>query len=64
MQYIGYLLIGDEKIKVVVKQGKAYRSLKIRQSGADGDFLANESDQFSNYPSLIRELKMGRQISV
>jgi hypothetical protein len=64
MQYIGYLLIGDEKIKVVVKQGKAYRSLKIRQSGADGVFLANESDQFSNYPSLIRELKMGRQISV
>ena len=64
MQYIGYLLIGDEKIKVLVKEGETYRSLKIRESGADGLFLANESDQLSIYPSVIRELKMGRQISV
>jgi hypothetical protein len=62
-QYIGYLLINKEKIKVFVKEG-TYRSLKIRQSGADGVFLANESDQLSSYPSLIRELKTGRQISV
>ena len=64
MQYIGYLLINDEKIKVLVKEEETYRSLKIRQSGADGDFLANESDQLSIYPSVIRELKNGSQISV
>jgi hypothetical protein len=64
MQYIGYLLINKEKIKVLVKEGQAYRSLKIRETGSDGNFLQRESDQLSNYPSVIRELKMGRQISV
>jgi len=63
-QYIGYLLINKEKIKVLVKEGKTYRSLKIRETGSDGNFLQRESDLFSNYPSMIRELKMGRQISV
>ena len=63
-QYIGYILINKEKIKVLVKEGQAYRSLTIRETGADGIFLANESDLFSNYPSMIRELKMGRQIFV
>lgn len=63
-QYIGYILINKEKIKVLVKEGKTYRSLKIREFGADGVFLANESDQLSSYPSVIRELKDGSQISV
>jgi len=63
-QYIGYLLIDKEKIKVLVKEGQAYRSLKIRETGSDSNFLQRESDLFSNYPSMIREPKMGRQIFV
>lgn len=64
MQYTGYLLINNEKIKVLVREGKTYRSLKIRQSGVDSNFLSDESDYLASYPSLIRELKNGSQISV
>lgn len=64
MQYTGYLLINNKKIKVLVREGKTYRSLKIRQSGVDGNFLSDESDYLASYPSLIRELKNGSQISL
>lgn len=64
MQYTGYLLVNNEKIKVLIREGKTYRSLKVRQSGVDGNFLSDESDHLASYPSLIRELKNGSQISV
>ena len=64
MQYIGYLLINNEKIKVLVREAKTYRSLKIRKSGEDGNRLSDESDHLVDHPFLIRELKNGISITL
>lgn len=43
IQYTGYIKILNEKIKVLVRETNNTRSLKIRKSGLDGNFLSDES---------------------
>ena len=43
IQYFGYLEISNEKVKVLVRDTKTTRFLKIRRSGADDAFLSDES---------------------
>jgi len=42
MQTLGYVINGDKKIKLLVRQGKFGRKLMIRKSGRDGSHLLDE----------------------
>jgi hypothetical protein len=62
MQYAAHLLIGTEKILVLVRTHKTYHSLKIRKSGKDSQLLDDESDYLSQEPELLAKLKSGEVI--
>ena len=66
MQTIGYIVVkNEEKIKVLVRQGKNCRYLKKRISGSDGVHLEDE-ELFLNEvkPQLIHKLLNGDTLSL
>lgn len=66
MQTTGYVQINGQKVLVLVRQGKHFRSLKIRKSGKEGSFFTDESD-FLSLPenqNLANDLINGRVIKV
>ena len=63
MQTTGYLLIDGEKIKVLVRQAKYCRYLKLRKSGKDGWLFGDESIYLADEPKKVKRLKDGETIT-
>lgn len=64
MQQTGYVIIDGEKIKVLVRDKKYSRLLKIRLSGRDGREMTDEQEYLKDYPSLVTLLKGGASIDL
>ena len=62
MQFSGHVIINKQKIKVLVRTTKTYVSLKLRNSGDDGHFLADESIYLGQEPKQVELLKSGEVI--
>lgn len=64
MQTIGHLKVIDEIILVLVRQKKYSRAFKIRQSGALGVFMEDESYFLEDSPKIVEKLKRGEVVSL
>ncbi len=67
MQGTGYILVGNKKILVLLREvGNPkrgfYRSLKLRKTGKDGIFLEDESIFLNERLDLVQELLDGKVI--
>lgn len=62
MQFLGHVIINKQKIKVLVRTTKTYVSLKLRNSGNDEHFLADESTYLGQEPKQFELLKSGEVI--
>ena len=62
MQTIGHIKPNGEKILVLVREGKTYRDLKIRNSGKDGQHFQDEEIFFENCPDRLAVLKSGKVV--
>ena len=62
MQTIGYMVVDDEKLKVLVRQAKYHRAFKLRKSGQDGTHFDEEEDYLNKNPRLVSKLKSGEVI--
>jgi hypothetical protein len=64
MQFTGFLIINEEKIKVLVQESKTARRLKVRSQGSYGAYLSDESTFLQENKGLFQELKSGKTISL
>jgi len=64
MQTIGYIVVDDEKVKLLARPTKYGKALKIRKSGADGVHFEDEEIFLSENPDLMKRLISGEVISV
>jgi hypothetical protein len=64
MQQTGYIEIDGERIKVLVRNKKYSRLLKIRSSGRDGREMTDEQEYLKDYPGLVTLLKAGASIDL
>ena len=65
MQTIGFVKIDQEKILVLIRDGKSYnlsRHLKLRKTGKDGVFMVDESNYLNDNPEIVKRLKAGEVI--
>ena len=66
MQTTGYLIIGGQKVLILVRHKRHSRLLKIRESGRDGQRFEAE-EQFLTLPEnrhLLEQLLQGETIEV
>jgi len=66
MQTLGYIIVKNEKLLVLVRQSKFWRSFKLRDSnacvGQDGVLFENEQLYLEEHSQFIRQLKSGKVI--
>lgn len=66
MQTTGYLIIGGQKVLILVRHKRYSRLLKIRKSGRDGQHFEDE-EHFLSLPEnrhLLEQLLRGETIEV
>jgi hypothetical protein len=59
VQTTGYLIIGKEKLFVLVRRSKYGVALKIRSSGGNGMHMADEEIYLREHHEKIKLLKQG-----
>lgn len=64
LQTLGYLLIDDKKILVLVRQKKYTRCFKLRKSGADGSRFEEEEIYLSKNRQKLYRLLNGEVIEL
>ncbi|MDJ0570311.1 MAG: hypothetical protein QNJ53_14890 [Pleurocapsa sp. MO_192.B19] len=62
MQFSGHVIVNGEKIKVLARVSSTNHSLRIRQSGSDGQFLEDEAVWLSEDTQALSALKSGQTI--
>lgn len=64
MQYIGHVIIDGQKVRVLVRESKTCRSLKIRKGGHDGQRLGDETFYLKESPEAAAQLKAGKVVKL
>lgn len=64
MQFSAHLVINGETVKVLVRESKTRRQLKLRNTGTAGVFLEDESRFLAEDDERIQLLKEGNVVSL
>lgn len=70
MQSFGHVIVGNEKILVLIRKGKKIDKfcyavrLKRRISGSDGTFLSDESEYLSDNPDSLDALRNDKTVEL
>ncbi|MBA7554162.1 hypothetical protein ES705_46774 [subsurface metagenome] len=64
MQTHGYVIVKNQKILVLVRNKKYSRALKLRYTGADGNFFEDESIFLSEDKKILARLLAGKVIDI
>ena len=64
MQIHGYLIINNQKVLILVRNKKYGRALKLRLTGADGNFFEEESYFLSRNKDTFKRLSSGKVIDI
>ena len=62
MQFSGHIIVNNQKILVLARTTQTYVSKKLKNSGSEGHFLADESIDLCQEPEQVELLKSGEVI--
>ena len=64
MQTLGYLMVNNQKVLVLVRSKKYSRIFKLRLTGKDGDFFDEESYFMSKNKEFFEKLLSGKVVDL
>lgn len=64
VQTTGYILNGQNKIKLLIRSGKTYRTLKVRTTGSDGHHFSDEEIFLADNPEILEKLLAGNTVNL
>ena len=64
MQALGYIVIDDEIIRVLVRQRKYDRAIRIRQSGKKEAYFPDEEYFLQERPEIVLRLKNNETVNL